>query len=32
MALATSLISARVGLGFEIMESSICVGVMDFFP
>ena len=32
MALATSVISARVGRGFSIMESSICVAVMTGLP
>ncbi|CRH72486.1 Uncharacterised protein [Chlamydia trachomatis] len=31
-ALATSLVSARVGLGFLIMESSICVAVITVLP
>mmetsp|Transcript_105596 Transcript_105596/g.251698 ORF Transcript_105596/g.251698 Transcript_105596/m.251698 type:complete len:277 (-) Transcript_105596:630-1460(-) len=32
MALATSLHSARVGIGLEIMDSSICVATMTGFP
>ena len=32
MALATSVVSALVGLGFFIMESNICVAVMTCFP
>ena len=32
MALATSVISARVGRGFSIMESSIWVAVITGFP
>ena len=32
MALATSEISARVGLGLFIIDSSICVAVMTFLP
>jgi hypothetical protein len=32
MALATSVISARVGRAFRIMDSSICVAVMTRLP
>ena len=32
IALATSVISARVGSGFSIMDSSICVAVMMNLP